>query len=85
MAGARTEVRTQIDRKYARSIVALLLIVMPFLVALTSQKAMLFFFYVVCTAILSTALMLGFFILAEKYGERVLYWLGLISSRSTKS
>ena len=89
MAGTHTDVGTQTERKhidrkqlYLISVV-LVLAALVLAVVVTSPKAILFLGYVFVGSIVCTALLIGFFILAEKYGERVLYWLGLVSSRKS--
>lgn len=89
MAGTRTEMgaqtaRKHLDRKQIFLIsVSLVLVALMLAAVVTSPKAISFLLYVLVGSVVCTAVLIGFFILAEKYGERVLYWLGLVSSRKS--
>jgi len=84
MAGARTVVGPQIDGKHVfLAFTVLVLVGLVLTAVLTSLKALFFLAYVFVGSIVCMVFLMGFFVLAEKYGERVLYWLGLVSSRKS--
>jgi len=83
MAGARIEPMIHPDRKSLLLLGGVLLLAILIVAPLVYLGGVPFVVQIVLGSIICTILLIGFFVLAEKYGERVLYWLRLISSRKS--
>ncbi len=83
MAGAHTEPMIHPGRKSLLLLCGVLLLATLIVAPLVYLGGVPFVVQILLGSIICTIFLIGFFIAAEKYGERVLYRLRLVSSRKS--